>query len=154
MNLTVVNLTNSGDWEKYEDSFLSILAETKKVLNLSKNFTCSVILVTSEKIQEINKEYRGKDQSTDVISFALQDVENVVVNEEVENELGDIFINVDAVVQQANEYGHSEKREISFLFTHGLLHLLGYDHMNQEDELEMFRLQEEILNDLVPRETQ
>lgn len=152
MDLTIVNLTNELKWEEYENSFLSILNQTKKVLSLSDDFSCSLILVDSEKIQEINFEYRNLNQPTDVISFALHDSDDQVKNEEIEQELGDIFINVDAVVTQAKEYGHSEHREITFLFTHGLLHLLRYDHLTREDETEMFRLQEVILDELVPRE--
>lgn len=69
-----------------------------------------------------------------------------------EAELGDIFINVQAVKTQAEEYGHSQHREVCFLFTHGLLHLLGYDHMEEADEKVMFSLQDEILDELVKRE--
>jgi probable rRNA maturation factor len=67
------------------------------------------------------------------------------------NELGDIFINIDRIRSQAQDYGHSLKREFSFLVTHGLLHLLGYDHMNKNDEEEMFKLQEDILSGIAKR---
>lgn len=104
----------------------------------------SVIIVDNKRIHEINKEYRGIDRPTDVISFALED------NEEIEFDhyrvLGDIYISIDKVREQAREYGHSEKRELAFLTVHGLLHLLGYDHMKPEDEKVMFARQEEILN--------
>ena len=95
-------------------------------------------------MQEINKEYRGIDRPTDVISFALEDSEGV----ELENYriLGDIYISIDKVKEQAKEYGHSEKRELAFLTVHGFLHLLGYDHMEKEEEKIMFGKQEEILN--------
>lgn len=104
----------------------------------------SVIIVDNKRIHEINKEYRGIDRPTDVISFALED------NEEIEFDhyrvLGDIYISIDKVREQAREYGHSEKRELAFLTVHGFLHLLGYDHMKPEDEKVMFARQEEILN--------
>ena len=104
----------------------------------------SVIIVDNKRIHEINKEYRGIDRPTDVISFALED------NEEIEFDhyrvLGDIYISIDKVREQASEYGHSEKRELAFLTVHGFLHLLGYDHMEPEDEKVMFARQEEILN--------
>lgn len=104
----------------------------------------SVIIVDNKKIHEINKKYRGIDRPTDVISFALED------NEEIEFDhyrvLGDIYISIDKVKEQAQEYGHSEKRELAFLTVHGFLHLLGYDHMKPEDEKVMFARQEEILN--------
>jgi probable rRNA maturation factor len=104
----------------------------------------SVIIVDNKRIHKINKEYRGIDSPTDVISFALED------NEEIEFDhyrvLGDIYISIDKVREQAREYGHSEKRELAFLTVHGFLHLLGYDHMKPEDEKVMFARQEEILN--------
>ena len=104
----------------------------------------NVIIVDNEKIHEINKTYRNIDRETDVISFALEDEKTI----RVENEriLGDIYISVEKAKMQAEEYGHSFKREICFLTTHGFLHLLGYDHMKKEDEEVMFKLQEEILD--------
>ena len=108
--------------------------------------------MTPDAIQEINRDYRSIDKPTDVISFALKDSEeDYMISEEIDEELGDIFINVEAVRNQAQEYGHSIRREVCFLFTHGLLHLLGYDHMQSEDEKIMFALQDVILNDLVPK---
>ena len=104
----------------------------------------SVIIVDNERIHKINKEYRGIDRPTDVISFALEDSEGV----ELENYriLGDIYISIDKVKEQAKSYGHSERRELAFLTVHGFLHLLGYDHMEPDDEKIMFAKQEEILN--------
>ena len=112
-------------------------------LNL-KNVMFNVIIVDNEKIHMINKEYRKIDRPTDVISFALED-DKTIVNDDV-RVLGDIYISYDKVKEQANDYGHSVKREMCFLFVHGLLHLLGYDHMNEEDEKVMFQKQDEILN--------
>lgn len=104
----------------------------------------SVIIVDNERIHEINREYRKIDRPTDVISFALED------NEEIKFDnyrvLGDIYISIDKVKEQAKTYGHSEKRELAFLTIHGFLHLLGYDHMKPEEEKIMFARQEEILN--------
>ena len=104
----------------------------------------SVIIVDNERIHKINKEYRGIDRPTDVISFALEDSEGV----ELENYriLGDIYISIDEVKEQAKSYGHSERRELAFLTVHGFLHLLGYDHMEPDEEKIMFAKQEEILN--------
>lgn len=109
-----------------------------------ENVIFNVIIVDSEKIQEINKTYRGIDRVTDVISFALEDNEDIVYEDF--RLLGDIYICIDKIYSQAEEYGHSVLRELSFLTIHGFLHLLGYDHMNQEDEKVMFKRQEEILN--------
>ena len=101
-------------------------------------------------IHEINREYRKIDKETDVISFASLDDESLL-NMEDTVELGDIFINVEAIREQAKDYGHSLKREFCFLVIHGILHLLGYDHLNKDDEKVMFDLQEEILNEIAKR---
>ena len=105
----------------------------------------NVIIVDNEYIHKINKEYRGIDRPTDVISFALEDEHDIDYKDF--RLLGDIYISIDKAKEQAKEYGHSFKREICFLSVHGLLHLLGYDHMKKEDEVVMFSKQEAILNE-------
>ena len=113
-----------------------------KSLNL-KNVMFNVIIVDNNTIHKINKEYRNIDKETDVITFALEDDKQIdVPNLRV---LGDVYISYDKAVSQAKKYGHSIKREICFLGVHGLLHLLGYDHMNKQEEDEMFNLQKELL---------
>lgn len=114
-----------------------------KYLKLN-NVVFNIIIVDNETIHSINKEYRGVDHPTDVISFALEDDKSFVQTEL--RILGDIYISIDKAREQAKNYGHSLKREISFLTIHGLLHLLGYDHMEEKDEKEMFELQELILD--------
>ena len=109
-----------------------------------QNCEFNIILVDNERIHEINKEYRNVDRETDVISFAMEDEMDVKYKDF--RLLGDIYISLDKVASQAEEYGHSKLREICFLATHGILHLLGYDHMNPEDEKEMFDLQNELLD--------
>ena len=109
-----------------------------------KNVMFNVIIVDNESIHKINKEYRNVNRPTDVITFALED--DKVIDTPYVRVLGDIYISYDKVISQAEEYGHSTKREICFLAIHGLLHLLGYDHMNKEDEEKMFKLQKELLN--------
>ena len=109
------------------------------------NIVCSVIIVDNKKIHEINKEYRNIDRETDVISFALEDDDEI--NDSPIRVLGDIYISLDKAKSQAIEYNHSLKRELCFLMTHGFLHLLGYDHMKKEDEDIMFPLQEKILQE-------
>ena len=119
----------------------------KKVLKHEhvKNAYFGIIFVDLKEIQRINKEYRGIDSVTDVISFALEDTsDNMQIDMRI---LGDIYVCIPKMIEQANTYGHSIKRELSFLVVHGLLHLLGYDHMNELDEEIMFGLQELILNE-------
>ncbi len=104
----------------------------------------NVIFVDNDYIHKLNKDYRGIDRPTDVISFALEDHSEIkLMGNRV---LGDIYISVEKAKEQAREYGHSFLRELSFLAVHGLLHLLGYDHMKKEEEKIMFELQEEILS--------
>ena len=109
------------------------------------NSIFSIIFVDDDEIHEINRNYRNVDRITDVISFAFEDSEDLRYN--VVRTLGDIYVCIPQMKRQAKDYGHSEKRELSFLVVHGLLHLLGYDHMNEEDEKVMFALQEMILDD-------
>lgn len=145
IDLAYVNETSFPD--DYQEDFQAILETALKTLNITDDIEISVILVDDEKIHQINRDYRHIDRSTDVISFALEDNEQFYV-EGMPRELGDIFISVDHAKAQAQEYGHSLRREMCFLFTHGVLHLLGYDHMTKEDEEEMFGLQKVILNKL------
>lgn len=108
----------------------------------------SVSFVTNDMIREINREYRGKDQPTDVISFAMEELgegETAIIGSPEPRMLGDIIISLDRTKEQAADYGHSFERELGFLAIHGFLHLLGYDHMTEEDEKKMFSRQEEIL---------
>ncbi len=108
--------------------------------------TFNVIIVDNTFIHELNRSYRGIDRETDVITFALEDDDSLVVATD-ERILGDIYISIDKARSQAEEYGHSFLREICFLAVHGFYHLLGYDHMNEEDEKIMFAKQEEVLKD-------
>ncbi len=105
----------------------------------------SIIFIDNEQIKEINATYRGIDRETDVISFALEDTKDDFPLEK--RVLGDIYISIPKMQEQAKSYGHSEKRELSFLTVHGLLHLLGYDHQTKEEEERMFGLQKEILDE-------
>ena len=110
-----------------------------------ENCVFNIIIVDNEYIHKLNKEYRGVDRPTDVISFALEDhIDEVNLDFRM---LGDIYISLDKAIEQANEYGHSFLREICFLTVHGLLHLLGYDHMEKDEEEIMFKKQDEILNE-------
>ncbi|WP_059102658.1 rRNA maturation RNase YbeY [Shouchella shacheensis] len=121
-------------------------AKTEVVQNESE---ISVSFVDDEAIHQLNKEHRGIDRGTDVLSFALNEAGEEEVSfdwsEGMPNLLGDIIISVPRIALQAEEYGHSYERELAFLTVHGFLHLLGYDHRNAEDEVIMFTKQEEIL---------
>jgi len=142
--LNSVEIFNETETKLEElDSLNGLIDYAIKAENVS-NVVFNVIIVDKEKIQEINKNYRGIDRVTDVISFALEDNEDIVYEDF--RLLGDIYICVDKVFSQAEEYGHSVLRELSFLTIHGFLHLLGYDHMTDTDEKVMFKRQEEILN--------
>ncbi|UOQ86041.1 rRNA maturation RNase YbeY [Gracilibacillus salinarum] len=117
--------------------------------NISGEAELSVSFVDNDEIQLLNKQYRGLDKPTDVLSFALEeetDDEMKITGADIPIALGDIIISVDKAEQQAEDYNHSYDRELGFLALHGFLHLLGYDHMNSEDEQIMFSKQEEILN--------
>lgn len=122
-----------------------VINHTLEVMD-AKESIFTIIFVTPEEIHELNKQYRGVDRVTDVISFALEDAHDVSLTDV--RVLGDIYICIDRMKEQALEYGHSETRELSFLTVHGLLHLLGYDHQTKEDEEVMFGIQRKILSDL------
>ena len=104
----------------------------------------NIILVDNAYIRELNRTYRGQDKATDVLSFNLSDSDEMT---EVEDDqmLGDVFISVEKAVEQAREYGHSLEREVAFLFVHGILHLLGYDHESPDEEKTMTARQNVIL---------
>lgn len=152
MEISLFNKTNDKSVMEYEMIFNQIAESAEKRLELDPNRSLSVIFVRSRTIHTINRDYRGIDRPTDVISFALLDEEDGYdFPEEEMIELGEIFINIDYAKKQAKEYDHSYDREVCFLFTHGLLHCLGYDHMTEDDEKEMFGLQKEILDPIVSR---
>ena len=125
------------------DYLNGVINRTLNTLNVN-NAIFSIIFVTPEEIQKLNSEYRKIDRVTDVISFALEDDEDKILDLRI---LGDIYICIDKMLEQAKEYCHSNKRELSFLTVNGLLHLLGYDHQTVEEEKEMFGLQDKILEE-------
>lgn len=137
MKINFVN-ERDDDVSKYKKIIKKVFKRVK-----SKMFF-NVIFVDNDMIQQINRDYRGIDRVTDVITFALMENPNEIMKG-AEYELGDVFICVERALEQAKDYGHSIEREIGFLSVHGYLHLIGYDHMSEEDEKVMFKLQEEIL---------
>lgn len=139
-----LNFINKYDaaYDSYEAIFINLFIKTIQHLNLKGTFELSVTLVDDQEIHYINKEYRNIDRITDVISFENE----VEFAHTLYRDLGDVFIAIPQALRQAKEYGNTDQRELSFLFIHGLLHCLGYDHCTEEDEKQMFELQEVILD--------
>lgn len=138
--------------DEYEQTVLNAIKAFTDLYSLDKA-EVSVTLTDNEYIRGINKKYRGIDAATDVLSFALNESDEPQISNAAVNALGDILISVPRAEEQAKDFGHSMKRELSFLTVHGMLHLLGYDHIEEEDRLEMEaeqRLVMEVLN--IPRE--
>ena len=123
----------SNEYKKTIEDIIHIAYEYFK---LTHDLVINVILVSNLQIQKLNEQYRGINQPTDVLSFDNQDLED---------ELGDVFISIDKVQSQAKAYGHSFERELAFLTLHGFLHCMGYDHIDQEDEIKMFHIQDDII---------
>lgn len=142
MEIEIFNETEE-DLDKELKELKTFLENVAKDEGL-ENILFNVIIIDNSRIREINREYRNIDRETDVISFALED--DKTFNLEDIRVLGDIYISVDKARSQALEYGHSFKRELSFLAIHGFLHLLGYDHMEKDEEEIMFKKQEEVLS--------
>ena len=140
---TEYEIIDNYGYENYNYLY-EVIDYTIKKLNI-ENSIFDIIFISDEEMHKLNKEYRGIDRTTDVLSFALNDNKHI---DAILNSLGDIFISIPKMISQAESYGHSERRELSFLTLHGILHLLGYDHMNESDEKIMFGLQKEILNEL------
>ena len=128
-----INTSELEDYIKYVVKELDI-----------ENAIFNIIFIDNEEIRKINREYRNVDRETDVISFALEDNMDVVYEDF--RLLGDIYISYEKAIEQAELYNHSVKREVFYLATHGILHLLGYDHMEEEDEKVMFGKQNELLD--------
>ena len=135
----------NDDWYEQIENLLNFAKQEEQI---NENAELSITFVDKTEIQEINKMYRDKDKVTDVISFALEEDEPEIDTSEfdIPRVLGDIIICTDVAQEQAESYGHSFERELGFLALHGFLHLLGYDHMNEEDEKEMFGRQDAMLN--------
>ncbi|MBR4619128.1 MAG: rRNA maturation RNase YbeY [Bacilli bacterium] len=141
-----IEFNNLTDEEVQEEQLLNDVLMFAMEKEKLENTSFDVIFVDNQYIHELNKNYRNIDRETDVITFALED-DNTIINGSDIRMLGDIYISLDKAHLQAKEYGHSFKRELSFLAVHGFYHLLGYDHMTEEDEKVMFGKQEEVLEE-------
>lgn len=149
MHIDFHDQTNTVETD-YIDLLQRLLLFTAEKEGISNEAEVSVSFVSNEEIQELNRNYRQQDKVTDVISFALQEnTENEmdIVGEDIPLILGDIVVSIDKAKEQAVEYEHSLERELGFLTVHGFLHLLGYDHLNKEDEEKMFQRQESLLGE-------
>lgn len=148
MELDFVN-QGPASYDAYESVYRDLYEKVFAHLGLKGNYVTDVTIVNNENIHKINREYRQVDRPTDVISFAFFDDKNEIPAQDGSPIcLGEIIISYEKAESQAVEYGHSLNREMSFLFVHGMLHLLGYDHMEKEQEKVMFKLQDEILGGL------
>lgn len=133
---------------QFKELFEEVINIVYNKLSINKDYDLSVSFVDDKKIRQINNDFRNIDKKTDVISFAMLDSQDIVSQDDSDLDLGDIFISIETATQQAKEINQSRNREILFLFIHGLLHLLGYDHQDIETEKIMFNLQEEIINEV------
>jgi len=137
----------SSELEDLLTKAMNIVAHKSK---LSDNTEVDITIVTDEEIHVLNRDYRGVDRPTDVLSFALDEGEEEpeILGSEAEHLLGDIIISAERAAAQAEEFGHGLNREIVYLAVHGILHLLGYDHMVDEDKVVMRAREEDTLREL------
>lgn len=148
MTIYVDNRTTFQWSQKWQDIVEKCVWTSIDYEDFEKECEISISIVTNDEIQSINKEFRNIDKATDVLSFpqlSFEEGEFADVNEKNEIILGDIVISIEKAKEQAQEYGHSLEREIAFLTVHSMLHLMGYDHMEQQEEKEMIQKQKEIL---------
>ena len=140
--------------EEYKEVIEKVLSQCFKEEKLEDSKLCvTVTLTTPKTIQEINKQYRNIDRATDVLSFPMfekDELDKKIQENDFENEdvLGDIVVSVEKVKEQAIEYGHSFERELSYMIVHGFYHLMGYDHIEEDDKKIMREKEENILRKL------
>ena len=140
--------------KSYEELIKKVLTKCFEEEHLENSHLCITVTLTNpENIRKINKEYRNIDRATDVLSFPMfekEELDEKIKKNDFEHEdmLGDIIISIERVEEQAKEYGHSFERELSYMLVHGFYHLMGYDHIKEEDKLKMRPKEEKVLNDL------
>ncbi len=137
--LEIDHLTYQAD-QNIKDKFDDIIFHISKLLEIKKDLFFECFIVNETEIQRLNKEFRQNDKVTDVVSFALWDSGIKT------NLIGEIYICYEKAMSQSKEYGHSFEREICFLFAHGILHLLQYNHISKADEKIMFGIQDKVLS--------
>lgn len=150
--ITYLNIEKGKeDWERIVEKVLKKCFEEEGLID--SKLIMTITFTTPEEIRKINKKYRKIDKATDVLSFPM--FEKAELDEKIKNKdflyedvLGDVIISIDKVKEQAEEYGHSFERELSYMLVHGFYHLMGYDHIKEEDKKEMRPKEEKILNEL------
>ncbi len=148
-----INFLDIEENNEYKNTIDSVLEKAFKIEKLDKsNIYINIILTTPENIRKANREYRNIDKETDVLSFPMFEKDEIneikKTKSEVFDVLGDIIISIDRVKEQAEEYGHSFERELAYMTIHGFYHLMGYDHMTEEEKKEMREKEENVLEQL------
>lgn len=153
MELLQLNYDGVEKNNEYEILIEKVVTKCFEIENLlDKNIYINIILTIPENIRKINKEYRNIDKETDVLSFPMfekQEIEKIIEKgNSIQDILGDIIISIERVKEQAIEYNHSFERELAYMVVHGFYHLMGYDHMNEEEKSNMREKEENVLNNL------
>ena len=148
MEITQIEFLDIKEDEKIKKLIEKVASKCFEIENLeNKNLYLSVILTTPENIRVTNKTYRNIDKETDVLSFPMFEKDEIqALKGEYPEALGDIMISIARVKEQAEEYGHSFERELSYMVVHGFYHLMGYDHIEEEDKKEMRKKEENVLS--------
>ena len=150
MDITEINYLDVDEEEEYNNIIKEVLNKCFEEENLfNRNLYVNVVLTNPENIRTINKEHRQIDKETDVLSFPMYEKTEIAnIKLDKEDILGDMVISIERVKEQAKEYGHSFKRELAYMVVHSFYHLLGYDHIKEEDKKEMRPKEEKILSKL------
>ena len=154
MDILELNYLDIDENDSYKEIIKKVLKKCFEIEKLeNKNLYVNVVLTNAKNIKSINKEHRGIDKETDVLSFPMfekDELDEKIKNGDFpyEDVLGDVIISIEKVREQAEEYGHSFERELSYMLVHGFYHLMGYDHVEEEDKKIMRPKEEKILNEL------
>jgi len=150
MDIAEINFLDIEENQEYINSLKKVIDKCFEEEKLrDKNLYINIVLTNPENIRKINKEHRSIDKETDVLSFPMFEKEELEQRKEINQDvLGDIVISIEKVKEQAEEYGHSFERELAYMAVHGFYHLMGYDHMNENDKLLMRQKEENVLNKL------
>ncbi|WP_027120718.1 rRNA maturation RNase YbeY [Mycoplasmopsis lipofaciens] len=142
LNIDIEKGNNFDFYSEYE----AILKNLKDFFKIEKTIIVDVRITDNKEIQKLNKKYRNKNYATDILSFDFGN--KLIYNDLPFIHLGELVISYQKVEEQANDFGHSLKREYCYLFSHGLIHLMGYDHEKEEERIEMNKIVDIIFNPL------